>query len=312
MVYQSFRPIAKACRLKKLKQNQGLSAVQKFANRAPNQHTLRLILARFKLSSLGLVNSAGLSYIIAMKFLEKLVGYAVFVALLVPIHCPQGIAEETASAAATKSSKVDSKMKPFRFVIIGDSLTDGYGIRREDAYPNQLKILMENEGLKRPLTMVNAGVSGSTSSSLKKRLEWQLKNRPDALMLTLGANDGLRGQDHKMMKSRLKTAIEKAKSSGVEVILAGMQMPLNYGEEYRRKYANAFAEVAKETRVFFIPFLLEGVAADKKYNQEDLIHPNEKGHKKIAEHVWSKLKKQPTFRDLIAGKKRENQKKLEK
>jgi len=173
-------------------------------------------------------------------------------------------------------------------LIVGDSLTEGYGVSRAAAFPAQLKELFKQNGQK--LDIVNAGSSGSTSASLKKRLAWHLKKKPDFLMIALGANDGLRGIPPATTKENLKQGIETAQSKGIKVILAGMKMPMNYGEDFRKKYEIIFSELGQVENVIYIPFLLKGVAGQKSLNQADGIHPNEKGHKVIAEQLYIRLK----------------------
>ena len=176
-----------------------------------------------------------------------------------------------------------------RFLIIGDSLTEGYGVSQSAAYPNQLeKIFLEN---KLPFKVFNAGSSGSTSASLKKRLLWHIKNKPKYLMIALGANDGLRGIPVKQTYNNLKQAIEFSKDKNINIILAGMKMPINYGKKYRNEFEETYSRLSKEhPEVIFIPFLLKGVGGVKELNLSDGIHPNEKGHKKIAEHVYQSIK----------------------
>lgn len=168
-----------------------------------------------------------------------------------------------------------------RILIIGDSLTAGYGVSAEAAFPNQLELLLK---AKRPgVQVIAAGSRGSTSASASSRLAWHLKKKPDMLILALGANDGLRGLPVESTRENLGKAIDKAKAEGIVTLLAGMKMPSNYGEEYREKYEALFSELAKEKEIPFIPFLLEGVGAVSEMNLADGIHPNEQGHRKIAE-----------------------------
>lgn len=176
----------------------------------------------------------------------------------------------------------------YSLLIIGDSLTEGYGVSKEAAYPSQLEKLLVADGKK--IKIINAGSSGSTSASLEKRLSWHLKKKPTHLMIALGANDGLRGVEPESMRKNLSSAIQKAQGAGIKVIFAGMKMPLNYGKQYREKYEKVFTDLGKTKGVFFIPFLLKGVGGIKKLNQADGIHPNEVGHKKMAEFLFETLK----------------------
>ena len=135
------------------------------------------------------------------------------------------------------------------------------------------------------------GVSGSTTASALSRLTWYLRDRPDILLLALGANDGLRGLPTLQIKHNLAETIELSLSKGIRVVLAGMKMPPNYGENYTLKFEKVFHELAKEYGITFIPFLLEGVAGDPKLNLPDGIHPNEPGHQIIAELVYKTIVK---------------------
>ncbi|EQC51376.1 arylesterase [Bacteriovorax sp. DB6_IX] len=175
-----------------------------------------------------------------------------------------------------------------KILIIGDSLTEGYGISKKDAYPTLLEKLLNQK--KQKYKVINAGSSGSTSASANSRLRWHLRSKPQTLILALGANDGLRGINPKATKENLQKAITLAKKNKVRVILAGMQMPYNYGEDYRKNYSQAFKELVKENKLTFIPFLLKGVGGKKELNISDGIHPNEKGHKIIAKNLADFLK----------------------
>ena len=137
---------------------------------------------------------------------------------------------------------------------------------------------------------MNASISGSTSASGPGRLRWQLKNKPDLLLLELGANDGLRGLDPLKMEENLDQVLRECKKEKVAVILAGMKMPLNYGKEYRQKFEAVFPRLAQKYQIPLIPFFLDGIAGDAKLNQADGIHPNEKGHQILAEKIYQQIK----------------------
>jgi acyl-CoA thioesterase-1 len=189
-----------------------------------------------------------------------------------------------AEPAATKAATIVTKTR--KVLCLGDSLTEGYGVAREAAWPELLQTDLKNLGMS-DITIVNAGISGSTSASGLSRLKWFLKSpdQPEILILELGANDGLRGIDPKVTQKNLRDVIQLAKSRGIRVLLAGMQMPTNYGPEYTKKFAELYPEIAKDEGVDFIPFFLESVAGDRSLNQADGIHPNEAGYKIIAKTV---------------------------
>jgi acyl-CoA thioesterase-1 len=175
-----------------------------------------------------------------------------------------------------------------KILILGDSLTEGYGVDEQYAYPAVLQELLNQEKL--DYKIINGGVSGSTTASGISRLRWFLKAKPTILIIALGANDGLRGLKTSDTKNNLEKIILAAKKRNLKIILAGMQMPPNYGADYVKDYKKIFPKLAKEQNITLIPLLIEGVAGNKKLNIEDGIHPNRKGHEVIAKHVYSFLK----------------------
>lgn len=176
-----------------------------------------------------------------------------------------------------------------RIVFLGDSLTDGYGVAKEDAYPALLAEKLKAAG--RRVEVINSSISGSTSASAVSRLKWNLRANPQVLVLALGANDGLRGLDVKELKKNLAAAIDLAKQNKITVVLAGMKALPNYGKSYGAKFEEVYTELAREKKVVLVPFLLEGVGGEMDMNQADGIHPNEKGHRKMAEIVYPYLLK---------------------
>jgi acyl-CoA thioesterase-1 len=173
-------------------------------------------------------------------------------------------------------------------VCLGDSLTEGYGVAPEESYPSLLQDYFDAQGL--DVRVVNAGVSGSTSASAVSRLRWQLRAKPDIVVVALGANDGLRGVEPVATRRNLQSAIQVAKEAGVTVVLAGMKLPPNYGPGYLLEFERIFPELAKENGVSLIPFLLEGVAADPALNLADGIHPNPEGYRIVVKNVLATLK----------------------
>jgi acyl-CoA thioesterase-1 len=172
-------------------------------------------------------------------------------------------------------------------VCLGDSLTEGYGVEDEHAYPSVLERRLRERG--RDVRVINAGINGSTSASAVSRLRWQLKAKPDVLVLALGGNDGLRGLDLEETEKNLSEAIVLAKSQDVRVVLAGMQIPPNYGPDYTRRFRALFPALAERHAVARIPFLLEGVAAQPELNLPDGIHPNAEGYERVVENVLAVL-----------------------
>jgi acyl-CoA thioesterase I len=181
---------------------------------------------------------------------------------------------------------------PPRIVALGDSLTAGLGLPREDAYPAVLQRKLTDAGI--AIEVVNAGVSGDTSADGLRRATWVLEGDVRLLIVALGANDGLRGLPPSQMKSNLQTIIHRARQRGIPVLLVGMEAPPNFGEPYARAFRQVFQDLARENKVTFVPFLLEGVAGVPDLNQADGVHPTSAGAARIAEHLW------PAVKTLIA------------
>lgn len=176
---------------------------------------------------------------------------------------------------------------PKTIVVVGDSLTEGLGVDVSEAYPAVLQSLLQT---KHPGTkVINGGVSGSTAANAVQRVRWFARMKPDILVMALGANDGLRGVDVASTHKSLVEAIRLAKQNGMKVLLAGMRMPTNYGEKYRKEFEQQFRDIARTEKVALLPFLLDQVGGDSAMNQADGIHPNAAGQKKIAEQVAKAL-----------------------
>lgn len=175
-------------------------------------------------------------------------------------------------------------------LFFGDSLTAGYGLSREQAFPALIEDKLAKRG--KEYTIINAGLSGETSAGGKSRIDWVLKRPIDILVLELGANDGLRGLPLNQTKENLQAIIDKtrAKFPEVKIIIAGMMVPPNMGPEYSRGFQEIFPDLAEKNDAILMPFLLEGVAGDKTLNQADGIHPNQEGHKIVADNLLDVLK----------------------
>jgi acyl-CoA thioesterase-1 len=175
-------------------------------------------------------------------------------------------------------------------LFLGDSLTEGHGIPSNKAYPQLVKKRFKKD-LGKKINILNLGVSGSTTSSGLSRLKWILSQKKiDIMVIALGANDGLRGVPLKKSRANLEQIIRYGLKKNLRIILVGMKIPPNYGEEYRLGFEKIFLEMAKIPKVKFIPFLLKDVAGIKKLNLPDGIHPNEKGHQIVAKTVFDFLK----------------------
>lgn len=181
-------------------------------------------------------------------------------------------------------------------LFFGDSLTAGYGLQTEEAFPALLQTRLDSLGW--PFKAINAGLSGETSAGGLRRINWILRQPIDVFVLELGANDGLRGVSLDNTGKNLQGIIDKvkAKNPAVTVVLAGMQIPPNLGPEYTAQFRQLFPDLAKKNKTALIPFLLEGVAGQPELNLPDGIHPTAEGHKIIADTVWKTL--EPLLQDL--------------
>jgi acyl-CoA thioesterase I len=171
--------------------------------------------------------------------------------------------------------------------VLGDSLTAGFGVGHEEAFPALVQERLRREGY--DYRVVNAGVSGDTTAGGLRRVDWVLRTRPSVVIVALGGNDGLRGLSVAAMRGNLEQIITRIRASGARVLLAGMRVPPNYGPEYARAFAAVFPTVARKAGVSLIPFLLDGVAGDPNLNQADGIHPNAKGQQVVADRLWPYL-----------------------
>jgi acyl-CoA thioesterase-1 len=177
--------------------------------------------------------------------------------------------------AALIPSAGAAEAETLRVLMLGDSLTAGYGLPARDALPTQLEAALRERGY--DVTVLNAGVSGDTTTGGLARLDWALADDPDIVIVALGANDGLRGLDPEQVEANLDAIISRLKDEGLRVLLMGMYAPPNLGQDYVRRFNAMFPALAKRHEVPLYPFLLEGVALDPRLNQSDGIHPNAEG-----------------------------------
>jgi acyl-CoA thioesterase I len=190
-----------------------------------------------------------------------------------------GPAASAAAAARVEASPL--------VVFLGDSLTAGYGLAADEAFPAEVERLLAERGT--PIRALNAGVSGDTSAGGLERLEWLLRQGPEIVVVELGGNDGLRGQTPAATEANLRRIIEGARAAGARVLLAGMQLPPSYGPEYVAEFAAIYPRLAAEYDVPLIDFLLAGVAARPELNLPDGIHPNAEGQRIVARMVAEAL-----------------------
>lgn len=170
-------------------------------------------------------------------------------------------------------------------LAFGDSLTAGYGLPASEAFPVRLEAALKARGL--DVSVINAGVSGDTTAGGKARIQWSLEGtpEPDAAIVALGSNDGLRGIEPAEMRANLKAILEALKVADLPVLLAGMKAPRNFGPEYVEEFDAVFPELARAYDTIYYPFLLEGVALERGLNQDDGIHPNEKGVARLVQGI---------------------------
>ncbi len=188
----------------------------------------------------------------------------------------------------TLSASQGLAQEELTILFLGDSLTEGYGLDEEESFPSLVKEMLAADGIN--IRVLNAGISGSTSASALSRLQWYIRSPPDLMVLSLGANDGLRGLSIDEMKANLAETIEFAKANGVQAALTGMMVPPNMGPEYTDAFARVFPDLATEYDIPLMPFLLQDVAAVPELNQADGIHPNAEGSRIVATNMVSFLK----------------------
>jgi acyl-CoA thioesterase I len=173
--------------------------------------------------------------------------------------------------------------KPVKMVVLGDSLSAGLGLSASAAFPARLQKSLETKGIK--VDMINAGVSGDTSSGGRDRLDWSVPEGTEAVILELGANDALRGTDPAVTRAALSDILARLKARKIAVLLCGMLAPPNYGSDYAARFNAIYPELSKSVGVPLYPFFLEGVAADAKLNQADGLHPTANGVDIIVKNI---------------------------
>jgi acyl-CoA thioesterase-1 len=211
-----------------------------------------------------------------------------FVTLFMSCNDDKGSTANDQDNAAKKNAAV---IKKKNIVFYGNSLTAGYGLSPEQAFPALIQKKIDSLGL--PYQAVNAGVSGETSSGGLTRIDWILQQPVDIFVLELGANDGLRGIPLAETKKNLQDIIYKVKVKypQTKLVFAGMQVPPNMGQQYSTEFRDMFGQLAEKNSMTLIPFLLEGVGGEPDLNQADGIHPTAEGHRIVAENVWKELQK---------------------
>ena len=182
-----------------------------------------------------------------------------------------------------------------RILALGDSLTAGFGLAADQAFPVRLEKALRAEG--REVSLINAGVSGDTSAGGRARLDWALAAKPDLAIIELGANDGLRGLDPALTQANLDAILKRLKAEKIGILLTGMRAPPNYGRAFEAEFQAVFPRLAAQHQVLFYPFFLDGVAGDPRLNQADGLHPTARGVDIIVERIL------PMVRSLLEGAK---------
>ncbi len=177
----------------------------------------------------------------------------------------------------------DRSGEPLRILVLGDSLTAGYGLAAQDAFPAQLEQALRADG--HNVTVINAGVSGDTAAGGLARLDWALADRPQIVIVELGANDALRGLPPEQTRQNIEAIITRLQQERILVLLTGMRSPRNFGFNHYNKFDRIFPELAEQYEVALYPFFLEGVATKRRYNQSDGLHPNPDGVKVIVQGI---------------------------
>ena len=226
-----------------------------------------------------------------MKFILRVGAYLILLSLGCFLFSCGGKTADSASQSSTESTGVSEKTKEKLILFFGNSLTAGYGIDPEDAFPGLVQATLDSLG--KDAKVINGGLSGETTAGGLSRLDWFLEEEPYIFVLELGGNDGLRGIQLSETKKNLLSIIDKVKAKfpNTKIILAGMQIPPNMGQDYTDEFKGIYPAVAKEKNVTLIPFLLEGVAGNPDLNLPDGIHPTEEGHKIVFGTVWPFIEK---------------------
>jgi acyl-CoA thioesterase I len=199
-------------------------------------------------------------------------------------------------ALAQTSAAIEAR--PVKMVVLGDSLSAGFGLSGSDAFPAKLQKALKAKGIE--VDMINAGVSGDTSSGGRDRLDWSVPEGTQAVIVELGANDALRGTDPAVTRAALTDIVTRLKTRGIAVLLCGMLAPPNYGSDYSARFNTIYPDLAKSFGVPLYPFFLEGVASDARLNQADGLHPTAAGVDVVVENILPTVQ---AFLGAISGQR---------
>ncbi len=230
---------------------------------------------------------------ITNNLMKKPVVYSllIFFFAIFSCHNNSNVSTPKKPERVAKNTPADSSAPKKTILFFGNSLTAGYGVDPSEAYPALIQDKIDSMHL--DYKVINAGVSGETTSDGNSRIDWILKQPVDIFVLELGGNDGLRGISLSVTEKNLQLIIDKVKAKypDAKIILEGIQIPPNMGPDYTAKFKKIYPRLASENKIQLIPFLLKNVGGDPKLNQRDGIHPTAEGHKIVAENVWEILKK---------------------
>jgi acyl-CoA thioesterase-1 len=208
-----------------------------------------------------------------------------------------GLAMMAAEPAFAQASAT-IETKPTKMVVLGDSLSAGFGLAGSDAFPEKLQKALKTKGIE--VDMINAGVSGDTSSGGRDRLDWSVPEGTQAVIVELGANDALRGTDPAVTRAALTDIVTRLKARGIAVLLCGMLAPPNYGSDYSARFNSIYPDLAKSSGVPLYPFFLDGVATDAKLTQADGLHPTAEGIDVLVKNILPTVQ---AFLGAISGKR---------
>jgi acyl-CoA thioesterase-1 len=191
-----------------------------------------------------------------------------------------------ATPVGTTAAPVSSQASQNEIIILafGDSLTEGFGVDSQESYPAQLQRKLQADG--HAVQVINGGISGETSTSALARLDWMLNTQPDIVIVETGANDALRGVDLELTRKNIDEITRRFTASEAVVVIAGLQIIQNLGQDYTTDFAEIYPAVAEKHGSILIPFVLEGVAANPELNQPDFIHPTAEGYAVMVEHIY--------------------------
>ncbi|MFH6601927.1 arylesterase [Maribacter algicola] len=216
-----------------------------------------------------------------------------FLVIMALVSCKENQKKEPKNVPGSTTEKVlepQTETETKTILFFGNSLTAGYGLSTEEAFPALVQLRLDSLGL--DYTAINSGLSGETTSGGLNRLDWVLNQKVAIFILELGANDGLRGIPLDETRQNLQSIIDlvQAKNSDTEIILAGMQIPPNMGQDYTTEFRKIYPDLAEKNGLRLIPFILDGVAGIPELNLPDGIHPTAEGHKIVRDNVWEVLK----------------------